>query len=110
MTTVPAIVYSHPIQELPQIPDNVASYSLNHSNALESASLVNRSPEIVPPYASAKSSQNPTPENGKLKHKNKDKEPKSGDKNSMDDYLFQAYIGSVSIIGLLILFRIMNKK
>ena len=106
MTTVPAIVYSHPIQELPQIPDNVASYSLSHSNALESASLVNRSPEIVPPYASAKSVHPPTPKNGKPK----DNDPKSGDKNSIDDYLFQAYIGSVSIIGLLILFRIMNKK
>ena len=139
MNPVPSIVYSHPIKELPTIPNSVSTYSFDRLAPLQGASLLNtpsgrnstpERAEFVPLSSSAKpewialSSNAKTDSNAnriQLPVNRAPSKPKRPDpvppkdspephKRNMDDYLFEFYIGSVSIVGLFILFRVLQKK
>jgi|LauGreDrversion4_2_1035121.scaffolds.fasta_scaffold560645_2 hypothetical protein len=130
MNAVPSIVYAHPIKELPPIQDSVSSFALERSGALESASLVHSSSGGNPHYERANfvASKDSDAElialatngnNGSrfqiptYKKPAKPLPPKNTPEKrakDIDDYLFQFYIGSVSIVGLLILYRLIRKN
>jgi hypothetical protein len=143
MNVVPSIVYTHPITEMPTLNDSVSAFSLEHSNALESASWLNAASsgrndpavfvpskvskdELMALSTNAKSGQRfelpiypksakpvPTKPVPTKPVPTKPVPPKNAPKNrvkDMDDYLFQGYIGSISIVGLLILYRLIHKK
>lgn len=128
MNVVPPIVYTHPIKEMPTLNDSVSAFSLEHSNALESASWLNAAssgrtdPAVFVPSKVSKDELMALSTNAKSGQRfelptypksAKPLPPKNAPKNrvkDMDDYLFQGYIGSISIVGLLILFRLIHKK
>ena len=133
MNVVPPIVYTHPIKEMPTLNDSVSAFSLEHSNALESASWLNAAssgrndPAVFVPGKVSKDELMALSTNAKSGQRfelpiypksakplpTKPLPPKNAPKNrvkDMDDYLFQGYIGSISIVGLLILYRLIHKK
>ena len=132
---VPPIVYLHPIKELPSIPDSVSTYSFDHAMSLQAASLLNPAPsrnrthdraEFVPARSST-SEFVALSANARGEGKDRfqvptyrkpaaptvhlpETEATEPPQRNFDDHLFKFYMGSISIVGLLILFRLIQKS
>ena len=99
---VPSIVYSHPIVSSPSIPDSVSPYSSGHPLPVSEF----REPEklLVEEGRSWKSLPRPVPTAPTAPPKQERKE------KDYNDFIFQTYIASLSVVGLLIVFRFIQKS
>ena len=113
---VPPIVYTHPIKTPLPIVDSVRTYSIERPTSLEAASIVHleKPGANVSPASFTPSTQPPGAHWGPdmvppQKSDTYIKRKYSG-KKDMNDYLFEFYVGSITIVGLLILFRFIQKS